>query len=319
MTAQSDFDEGLVDAAIAWQAALESDDADWDGYVAWLEADPRHRAAFDAVALTARAVDEHRLALKDVLDAPASVSVDRRAPRWPWAVGGGIAAALALAIGLPTMRPSQPLPTIYSAAAGSNRAVALAQGTQVTLSPASRIIVHGKDAPRIQLASGEAYFAVRHDPSRSLTIEAGPYRITDIGTRFSVNLSGSLFRVAVSEGSVTVRSTMADGAVRLGAGQQLTGGADGALSLSPVAPTDIGSWRSGRLSYTDAPLPLVAADISRYSGQRIIVDPALEKRHFSGTLVIGDGSRLVHDLATIMDLAPRPGDGGVVRLGGAAP
>ncbi|WP_340266051.1 FecR family protein [Sphingobium mellinum] len=319
MIARSDIDEGLLDAALVWLAALERDDADWDGYITWLEADPRHREAFDAVALTARLLDDHSAALGEVLDPTPSVTVASGARRWPWALGGGIAAALALVVGLPMLRSTQAPPATYLAAAGSTRSVALGRGTQVLLSPSSRIVVRGKDDPRIQLASGEAYFDVRHDPYRSLTIEAGPYRISDIGTHFSVNLSGSHFRVAVAEGTVTVRSTLADGELRLGAGQQVTGGADGTLSMASVAPSNVGSWRSGRLSYTDAPLPLVAADISRYSGRQIIVDASLEKRHFSGTLVIGDGSRLVQDLATIMDLAPRPGDDGVVRLGGAAP
>ena len=101
--------------------------------------------------------------------------------------------------------------------------------------------------------------------------------------------------------------------VRLDAGHQLVGGS-GPLMLVPVDVAQIGSWRSGRLSYTDAPLALVAADISRYSGKAIIVDPSVEKMHFSGSLVIGDGSKLVGDLASVMGIEAQS-TGNAVRLG----
>ncbi|WP_313807380.1 FecR domain-containing protein [Sphingobium sp.] len=316
MTAQSNLDERVLDEALAWQAALERDDADWDGYMAWLEADPRHRQAFDSIALTTAMVEEHKDAVGSLFDVQGEQAIPRPHRRMKWALGVGIVAVLALAIGLP-LRQQEPAPSVYAADAGKSRAVALANGANILLSPASRIVVHGKDAARIELASGEAFFAVRHDPSRMLTIEAGPYRIIDIGTRFSVNLSGGTFRVGVSEGAVAVASDKAEGEVRLQAGQQLTGGANGDLTLAPVAVADVGSWRAGRLSYSDAPLALVVADISRYSGKRVIIDPSLETRHFSGTLVIGDGSRLLPDLATVMGVAVHSQAGGAVRLGGA--
>lgn len=316
MTAQSDLDEGMIDQALAWQAALERDDADWEGYMAWLEADPRHREALDSVAVTAAMVEEHKDAVGSLFDVQGAEASPRPQRRTKWALGGGLVAVLALAIGLPMLR-QEAAPSVYVADAGKSRAVALANGAKILLSPASRIVVRGKDAARIELESGEVFFAVRHDPSRMLTVEAGPYRITDIGTRFSVNLSGGTFRVGVSEGAVAVASDKAEGQVRLQAGQQLTGGANGDLLLAPVAAADVGSWRAGRLSYSDAPLALVVADISRYSGKRVIIDPSLETRHFSGTLVIGDGSRLLPDLATVMGVALHSQAGDAVRLGGA--
>ena len=58
MTGLSNIDERVLDEALAWQQALERDDADWDAYTVWLEADPRHRQVFDEVALTDRIVSE---------------------------------------------------------------------------------------------------------------------------------------------------------------------------------------------------------------------------------------------------------------------
>ncbi|HEX7877632.1 MAG TPA: FecR domain-containing protein [Sphingobium sp.] len=315
MTARPDIDQDVMASALAWHASLERDDADWDGYIRWLEADPLHREAMDAVSLVAAAVDDHRVEIGNLLP----TQTPREQPRKPFArifayTGGGTAAGIALMVALPIFRVSEPVRT-YSAQAARSRSVELADGVRVTLSPASAIVVRGRDAKRIELSRGEAFFDVRHDPERSLTVTAGAYTISDIGTRFSVNLAGPAFRVGVAEGRISVASPNSGQPIQVAAGYQLMG-SDSGLELSPVAPAEIGSWRSGRLAYSDAPLNLVLADIARYSHQRVEVDPSLENTHFSGILVIGDGSKLAEDLATVIGARLRAeGDG--VRIGAA--
>jgi len=314
MTARSESDETMLDQALAWQAALERDDADWDGYMAWLEADPRHREAFDSVALVAAAVADHSGEIGNLLAAQTSAEQPRKRLSRAFAyVGGGLAAAIALMVAVPVLQPP-PIQT-YRADDGSSRSIALTNGIHVVLSPASAIDVHGGDASRIELVHGEAFFDVRHDPARSLTVSAGAYSISDIGTRFSVNRAGDDFRVGVSEGRISVGSDHVERDVEVSAGHQLIASGDG-LTLSPIAAADVGSWRGGRLSYSNAPLGLVIADISRYSGKLVLIDPSLEKTHFSGTLVIGDGSKLLPDLATVMGLEVRA-EGRGVRVGAA--
>jgi transmembrane sensor len=308
MTARLDIEDHLLDEALAWQQSLESDDADWDGYVQWLEADPRHREAFDSVALVNAVVVEHAPAVADLLATQPTVDIPHTSHPRRWVAGGAIAAALALVVAIPVLRQGDPV-TTYRSEPGKSRDFALANGTNVTLSPSSAMVVTGKDAAKIELASGEAYFDVRHDPARTLTVTVNGYQVTDIGTRFIVNAGGGGFHVGVSEGTVSVVAPQSGQAVQIGAGQQMFGD-DGGATVAPITPDDVGSWRSGRLSYSDAPLPLVAADIARYSGKAVIVDPSLEKSHFSGILVIGDGTRLLTDLATVMAIRISPEKGG---------
>ncbi|MFD1103855.1 FecR family protein [Sphingobium olei] len=315
MTARSGMDEQVLDQAIAWQAALEQDDADWDAYLAWLEADPRHREAFDSIALVEAAITDNKEQIQNLLSPDPTISTialpSRSRARWLWV--GAIAASLAILIASPMFVRSSSDPVIYENGGSTNRSLSLTNGTDVILAPSSKIIVTGQDAGAIELAQGEAYFDVRHDPGRTLTVSAGSYRISDIGTRFSVNLARGTFRVGVAEGMVSVNAPGVAKPVRLDAGYQLVGGS-GAITLAPVDVAQIGSWRSGRLSYTDAPLALVAADISRYSGKPVIVDPSVEKKHFSGSLVIGDGSKLVRDLADVMGIEAQS-SGNAVRIG----
>jgi transmembrane sensor len=306
MMKHSNSDEAVIDEALAWRASLDNDDADWDGYIRWLEADPRHRAIYDELDLVDAAVLDHREDIGRLLrSAPRKRRLGIRGRRMAGIAGSGIAAALALFFMLPAWNSTTP--RSYEAGGGAERLVVLAEGVRVTLSPSSRIVVSG-EATDIELTKGEAFFDVRHDPARTLVVSAGDYNISDIGTRFSVNLGGEAFRIGVSQGTVAVSSDRTS-PINVTAGEQLVSAAGG-LTRSPIAVTEVGSWRSGRLSYSNAPLSLVTADISRYSGRRVSIDPSLENAHFSGSLVIGNGSRLLSDLAAVMGASVRHEDDG---------
>jgi len=233
MTARSDMDERLLEEAMAWHVALESDDADWDGYTLWLEADPRHREAFDVVALTDRLVGEHRDDLRLLTAAPPPQV--RRGGRRQM-LFGGVAAALALAIGIPALMPKGD--TVYATGAGETRRIALRNGAAIDLAPASRLVVKEGDENDLELAGGEAYFDVRHDPARALTIHAQGYAVSDIGTRFAMNLAGPALLVSVAEGHVAVGSE-GNSPTNLAAGQKLVArGDEGTMRISRIAAND---------------------------------------------------------------------------------
>lgn len=311
MRARSEIDERLLDEAIAWHQSLEREDADWDAYLAWLEADPRHREAYDEIALLDRAVDDHAPELKRFVDPePTIVSTPQRSKRRPW-LYGSVAAALAVAVSVPMLRPAPDV--TYSTGAGQTRRVAIGDGISAELAPSTRLVAMAGDPRKLELASGEAYFDVAHDPSRALAIQAGDFRVTDIGTKFGMTLGGDSVRVAVAEGNVSVGA--ADGApTRVAAGEQLIAlNIDHSATKRAISAKDVGSWRHGRLVYNEAPLSAVAADLSRYSGKTVTVDPALRDRQFSGVIVVGDGSKLFDTLSGLMAISYET-HGGVVRL-----
>ncbi|MCB8828430.1 hypothetical protein LJD47_25800, partial [Escherichia coli] len=83
--------------------------------------------------------------------------------------------------------------------------------------------------------------------------------------------------------------------------------------LSTVVASDVASWRRGRLVYADAPLDVVVADLSRYTGKRVSVDQRLRNRKCSGVLAIANGPGMFRDLAELMSISSRP-DGAGVRF-----
>lgn len=312
MTARPAIDEHLLDEAEAWHGALERADADWDGYTTWLEADPLHREAFDAVVLTHRIVDERvgNLEKPVPLEEPEESTTRGWPRRWFY---GAAAAAVALALAVPAiwLRSSD---TVYATKPGETRQIALADGVSVDLAPASRLVLSDGSAKDLELARGEAIFTVAHDPARRLAIKAGEYEVGDIGTTFSVNVSAEAVKVGVADGRLTVMPNGGE-ATSVAAGQQLIASrTGGTMQLTSVASTDVGSWRRGRLVYSDTPLAVVAADISRYTGKTIAVDPAIGSQSFSGVLAIGDGSKLPSSLADLTGLTYQE-EGNRARLG----
>lgn len=301
-------DETIFAEAADWHLASARDDIDWGGFTAWLEADPRHRSAYDEIALADAALEQHR----DVL-APLVRETEKAAPvarfgrrKWPIWTGAALAASLAAVPILPQITAPQP-ETFSSGAAPLT--VALEDGSSVLLAPHSRLTLAGRHKDQLALTGG-AYFAIRHDPDRQLAIDAGSLEIGDIGTRFDVQTNGKAVRVEVSEGQLEVHGDALGETVRLRAGRRLLfDPAHRLASVAPVTAADVGEWREGRLTYDAAPLTLVASDLARYAGVTVSLAPGLAERRFSGTLSIRDGNAAVRDLAQLMGLKLSRGAG----------
>jgi transmembrane sensor len=153
---------------------------------------------------------------------------------------------------------------------------------------------------------GRATFDVRHDPDHPLVIEAGAYEIRDIGTRFDLSEDGDMVRVAVFEGRVSVRSPKVAAAIEVPAGQVFTTVApEAAATLAPLRASPAGDAVPGRLVYDDVPLGLVAADISRTTGQLVQIDPIPARRRFSGVLATTNRGTMVSTLSELAGLRMR--------------
>lgn len=293
----------IVSEAAAWHAASDTDEMDWDGLTLWLEADPRHAAAYDQMMLTGAIIDDHRETLapriaKPANDEEAAPPAPRRAKWLGWG-GGAVAAALVATLLMP--RLAEPDPAVY-VTGGTTRSIALDDGSRIELAPHSRLEVAGSRQDRLAL-SGGAWFDIRHDPGRERAITADGLTISDIGTRFDVQTAAAGVRVAVADGRVKVSGARLSRSIELVRGNSLqVDGRTHIAKVRAVAGEQIGAWRSGRLSYDGAPLALVAADLSRYAGVKVVVADAVAARQFSGTLVIGDGQAALRDLSRLMGL-----------------
>jgi transmembrane sensor len=307
----------IDEAAARWHVAQADDDMDWTAFTDWLEADPRHREAYDAIALLDAHIDAARPMLVRLLPAEPE-STPRRLPRM--AVWGAIAAILIVAIAIGLVQSPfgrAPETVAYRAPIGQSRDVRLADGSIATLAPGSVLRVASSRDVAMTL-DGNAFFDVRHDPAHPLVVRAGAYEIRDVGTRFEVSSGNGMVRVAVAEGRVAVRSPNVAGEVEIGAGNALVlTGAAGRGNMRPVRAQSVGAWRKGSLVYDDVPLAMVAADIARSTGRPVTVDPVVAGRRFSGVIAPGNRDHMVAALGELTGLKART-DGDAIRLGDSA-
>ncbi len=207
----------------------------------------------------------------------------------PWWRAPGVlraAAAVLVLLGAAVLwramssRPSAPTAR-YATEVGARRELRLADGSRVVLGPGSRLAVSGRDGRRVDL-SGEAYFQVRHDAGRPFTVTAHGATIHDVGTAFTVRAdSAAGTSVAVTEGVVAVSTANTAVAETLRAGDRARIlRARIAVQRRVDTRTDA-AWTTGRLSFRDAPVPEVVAELRRWYGVTLRVDPSLAGRHLT--------------------------------------
>jgi transmembrane sensor len=200
----------------------------------------------------------------------------------------------------------------YVTGPGERRTVTTADGSVLDIDGNTRLRLHGGGGRQVELVSGSAYFTVRHDGARPFVVTAGRYTVQDVGTRFEVTAAPGRVSVAVAEGEVAVRDPGKAEVQSMRAGDRLDiWPARNLAERRQVDPASVASWRSGTLVYDNAPLSLVAADMARYVGTSISVDPAVAGLRFSGGLEIGDGSRLVERLEQFVAVRAEKGPDGI--------
>ena len=263
--------------ALDWVVRTGSDAFDeWPAFQAWLEGDPRHAAAYHAMAAD---IDAMAAIVPAEAVAPALVSMPARR-RWPIWTGGAIAASLALAVGYGAIETGAH-PYAVETAAGEMRTVQLADGSTIAMGGATRVMLDRDDARVATLERGEAMFVVRHDDSDPFEVSVGGARLVDVGTAFDVKRARGETRVSVSEGAVDYNPGREG--IRLVKGRGLLV-RDGKATVMAVDVAGIGSWRNSVLAYENATLAEVADDLSRALGVDLRVDRTVATRSFSGSI-----------------------------------
>lgn len=304
------MNDAVMREAIAWHIRLRDMAADeWDAFAAWLEADPAHGEAYDAVSMADAAAAAELMpdaqAARAANDDDA-MAVPARGPGAGWrrrmAISGGVGTAVAAALTLALLLPGkQPAGAPFDIVAGTapRRDVALEPGTRVDLTPATRLVIDRADPRHARLDHGTAVFTVRHDPAHPFELAMGRYRVRDVGTVFEASMLGGAIDISVAEGAVLFDP---DGsAIRLTPGRRLhlDAGASAAM-LSKVEPASVGTWRSGSLDFADAPLGNVVAAVARATGTQIRIDPALQQHRFTGMVRLTGNA--AHDVSRFAEL-----------------
>lgn len=302
------------EAAAAWfavqrRAVMSIEER--EAFDAW-RVDPQNLAALNAM---------HELwgemaALKAVQPALRTRSLRRRRIAVGSAAGIAVAAA-----GLLMVTAMQPMAYAQSAstAIGEQRSRTLPDGSVVNLNVATRIDYKMQgDRRNVRLREGQALFVVHKDRDRPFLVTAGDYEVRAVGTAFDVRLRDGATEIAVQEGVVLVTALKGPRAgqpiARLKAGQKLELPATPAAAVSPtpepIAIQSVAEWRLRTVSYEDASLAEVVADLNRFFPQPIeIADPTLGRRRITIRLQVEDRESTLRTLNALLGASVEDGTG----------
>lgn len=307
----------LHEEALGWVIRTRDPDfADWTAFTLWLESDPAHAPAYDALSSADAELADLLPADPIFVAAPANDPGERRWRPMRWIGGGAMAAALVAALSITLWDRADPYTVITRP--GESRSIALADGTRIDLNGDTTLRLDHNDSRFAALDSGEAAFTVRHDANDPFRVTVGDAVFEDAGTIFNIVHTPTATRITVSEGKV-IYNPQAQ-AIALPAGRGLTQDATG-LRVMNIAPEAVASWRQGQLSYDNMPVTQISADIARSLGVRLTTTPGAGAAHFTGTIRLDRNlPRFFATAAPLMGLsAVRQGDGWLLKEGDAPP
>jgi transmembrane sensor len=221
--------------------------------------------------------------------------------RWtPWAIGAGLAAAIALVVVGTLYRPGA---ETFATATGEQRLVTLADGSTAELNTQSKIEVrYGPRERDVRLLKGEALFHVAKNAARPFIVGSGAARVRAVGTEFDVYAGQAETIVSVVEGRVEVEvpprqaqalpaaasepSPAGSGAqaasTLLPAGYRLVVTGSGRVQATPVDTAAAIAWTQHQLVFDSDSVANVAAEFNRYNARQLLVEGTLRDVRVSG-------------------------------------
>lgn len=299
-------DDRIASDAMAWVVRQRDGDMaseQWLEFSDWLGADSRHAAAFDTIVTADERLDEldrDRLLEEEPMAEPLA-EIEQRRPSWLRYVSGiaAVAAVLVLALFLWPQVGQERFETVTTGP-GETRTIAVGNTIRVEMNGSTELALAAGDTPVVRLKSGEAAFFVNSPEPSKLRVETADLVLVDRGTSFDVINDDFGVRIAVGDGKVVVNPN--GEAIALAPGQTLSVPPGGDIrNIGSIAPADMAGWREKRLTYSDTPLPMVAADLSRALGVTIRVAPGLSQERLTGVIpTTGKPSVVIGEVALLV-------------------
>lgn len=292
----------VLNEAANWYILLreEPDDADLRHRFSQWAKDANNAEAWSAMGYTVAAIERVppalRAQLKDQVAPTTGPRQRRRGARRSSAkpslrVRRRTALATAIAASITVLvAPSVWLRATTDVLTGSGqiKTVRLPDGSTATLGPNSAIRLDFANGHRnVELAAGQAFFDVRHDPVHPFEVETGDVRTTVLGTAFDVRRLGESTRVGVNRGSVRVRSKTAQAVLAAGNWAEID--RDEAMARGQQAPDLAGAWQAGKAFVRNRTIAEVIEEIRPWQNGRILLmDERLGTQRVTGIYDVSD-------------------------------
>ena len=339
--------------AALWIARCDAGGLGNPEFIAWLSADPRHRASYLRLAEAWRR--SQRLELLRPIDGP--VDPDLLAPQsgagvWsrlqlrppgpepmsaarrsrPRTLGWATAAALLITtFGVVSWGLLSSAARTYQTGTNGLSRILLADGSAMTLNSNTEVkVVFTRRRRSLILTRGEAQFAVTHDVHRPFEVEAGNRVVTAVGTAFDVRLDDShTVEVTVTEGRVAITGAgqatpkLATIALPIVLAGESAFASTARVTIQHPPPAQISStlaWEHRELTFQGESLGQAVAEFNRYNGRRLVIeDPSIDSLQIGGKFEALDVASFTAALQRSFEISARTADDGTIHLFRAQP
>ena len=172
---------------------------------------------------------------------------------------------------------SESIGQLYATGLGGHATIKLTDGSSIELNTNTVIRADVRSGKRyVSIEKGEAYFDIVHNAKIPFIVDVDEHRIMDLGTKFAVREEPGRVEVTLLEGRASIASVRPN---TQGHAAVLTPGdvaiaTAGSLSVEqrpkPTLVKEL-SWRHGLLVFDGAKLSDVAAELNRYSSEKIVI------------------------------------------------
>lgn len=215
----------------------------------------------------------------------------------------------------------------FSADGSGSRRIVLADGSEVHLSPESRLeVAIGGTERRLRLIRGEGRFGVAREV-RPFIVEVSGAEVVARGTVFVVHVGGGRTTVSLIEGRVDVSYPQAPGrtgerrVARLEPGERLVVDTAGERTVSPPAAASTAAEARPRgsppamLEFDNMPLGQAVDRVNRHGSPQVrLGDPALARLRIAGAFRAGDTRGFAESVAAAFDLELQTRSDGSLQL-----
>lgn len=303
------------DVAVDWFLRRSSGPltgAEAEAFEAWLEQSPENEktyAALDFAWSAAGDAQDHPVVSARNTMLVTTVDRERRTRRAALAMLA-VAVLGGAGVGSRTFTATKPLATqSFETAVGQRATVTLPDGSKITLNTDTVVRTRADHERRlVYLDKGQAFFRVAKDRRHPFVVAAGGRTVTALGTAFDLRLENGALKVVLVEGKVRVESvTPTSSRPKASASTerlppagpaQTTDMTAGSELIAPddaewrLARTDVNretSWLYGQITFDDAPLGDIVAELNRYSTRKLVItDERLASVRLGGIYAPGD-------------------------------
>ncbi len=310
-------DRGTLKKAADWLARLRADDRsleDERAFRAWLAADPRNAAAFDATNTTWESVGALARDLRSG-EVQLGTSVSRRK-----LLTAGLGAAVVLGGGFAFLQSA--FAEVYQTEIGEQKHISLHDGTAVFLDTDTKLVVHFNDKNRMaELRYGRANFRVAADTQkRAFAVKAAQKLVIGTRSTFDVGREGDRVSVLLIQGRATVENSASDAV-----GSQVLSEGERLIATGPLVKLDrpdllpLLAWHTGQVVFENSALSSVVAEMNRYSTVKLEIDDLrLANMKVSGVYRVGDNVHFARSLERLLPITVRVSDARIELVGDEA-